>query len=150
MPRNGREQSNEDLRREAALRRAAIKRTAQALEERLRQRTGQIAEAFDRTRDQIEGFDDLVHRHRYLFIGGAVGIGLALARRSSRRHAAPVAPSNGIRYVMMERPRPGLLRSLAGGLFALALRQGAQWLAGRLSQSDDDEPLMLPPASPPR
>jgi ElaB/YqjD/DUF883 family membrane-anchored ribosome-binding protein len=154
MGRNGQErESQHELRREAAERRASIKRTAAALEERLRERTDQIAEAFDRTRDQLEGADRLVHKYRYAFLGAAVGLGFALSRRRRAGGGAAAAASpggtNGIRYVLVERGKPGLLRSLAGGVAALALRQGAEWLLGRMDSSDD-EPLLLPPARPPR
>lgn len=151
MSRNGRErerESQDDLRRQAEERREAIKQTAQALEGRLRERTGQIADAFDRTKDQLDGIDQLIHKHRYWFVGGAIGIGLALARGSSRRGSVARAPQADIgpRYILVERNRPGLLRSLAGGAAALALRQGLQWMATRFEGvPEDDEPLMLPP-----
>ncbi|HTE54325.1 MAG TPA: hypothetical protein VK698_25895 [Kofleriaceae bacterium] len=151
MGTNGhRRDSQTQLRREAAARRAALKQTASLLEDRLRERTDQIGEAFDRTRNQVEVLDDLIHRHRYLFIGGAIGVGFALTlgRRAKSPPALPPAGEgngDGVRYVVVEPQdqRPGLLRSLAGGIAALALRQGATWLAHRVASSqepDDDAP----------
>jgi hypothetical protein len=140
-PERAEDEEVDELRREAAVRREAVKRTAAALEDRLRERSEQVGEVFDRTRDRLHQVDDTVTKYRYLFVGGAVGVGLALARR--RRPAAAVAngQSGGVRYVMVERPtsRPGLLRSLAGGLAALALRQGMDWVAGQMDGRDDDD-----------
>ncbi len=145
MARNGRER--EDLRREAADRLAAVKRTAAALEDRLREGSERVGEAIDRTRDQLHSVDHFVHRYRYAFIGGAVGLGIALARRSSRRTELTSSRANGVRYVLVERPQQrGVVRSLLGGAAALALRHGASWLVDRLDQSDEDRgPLLLPP-----
>jgi len=147
MARNGRErQTREDLRREAADRLAAVKRTAAALEDRLRERTEQVGDAIDRTVDQLQSFDDFVHRYRYVFIGGALGFGVALARRGSRRPQT-ASGGNGVRYVLVERPHQrGVVRSLLGGVAALALRHGASWLVDRLDQPHEDEgPPLLPP-----
>ena len=150
MARNGRErQTRADLRREAADRLAAVKRTAAALEDRLRERTEQVGDAIDRTVDQLQSFDDFVHRYRYVFIGGALGLGVALARRCarSRRPQLTANGGNGVRYVLVERPHQrGVVRSLLGGVAALALRHGASWLVDRLDQPHEDEgPPLLPP-----
>lgn len=149
MARNGRErQTREDLRREAADRLAAVKRTAAALEDRLRERTEQVGEAIDRTRDQVKSADQFVHRYRYAFIGGALGLGIALGRRRRpRRTELTASGSNGVRYVLVERHQQrGVVRSLLGGVAALALRHGASWLVNQLdSQEDDKGPLLLPP-----
>ena len=138
MARNGRERQPDDLRREAADRLAAVKRTAAALEDRLRERTDQLGEAFDRTRDQVHHVDAFVRRHPYWFIGGAVGLGIALARRSGGR--VDLTANDGVRYVLVERDsRPGVVRSLLGGAAALALRHGVSWLAGRLDDPHHEE-----------
>lgn len=158
MARNGRERREEDespdeLRKEVAVRREAVKRTAAALEDRLRERTEQVGEVFDRTRDRLQEVDRAVQKYRYLFIGGAVGLGFALARRRRARDIQPKAAAEPARYILVERSgaRPGLLRSLAGGAAALALRQGLGWLTHRLEESGEpDEPLLLPPARPRR
>jgi hypothetical protein len=146
MARNGREREPDDLRREAAERLAAVKRTAAALEDRLRERTDQLGDAFDRTRDQLHQADGFVHRHRYWFIGGAVGVGLALARRGGNRLNVNASGGDGVRYILVERsPRPGVVRSLLGGVAALALRQGVSWLGSQLDGSrEEGEPLLLP------
>ena len=134
-------ESPRKLRRESEERRRAIKETAAQLESRLRERTGQIGEAIDRTRNQLEVVDDLVHRYRYLFIGGALGIGFALTR--GRRPKPPQLPAaeEGVRYVVVDKPdQPkGLMRSLAGGLAALALRHGVAWLTHRLTPQQEHE-----------
>lgn len=148
MGRNG--ETSSELRREAALRRESIKRTAAALEDRLRARSDQLADAFDRTRDKLTLLDRVVHDYRYAFVGGAIGIGIALGRRRANRAARMDVPADGMRYVLVERARPGLLRSLVGGLTALAARQGIEWLAQNLDQTGEDEPLLLPPARRPR
>lgn len=149
MARNGRErQTREDLRREAADRLAAVKRTAAALEDRLRERTEQVGDAIDRTRDQIQSFDQFVHRYRYIFIGGALGLGVAMGRRRKRRPQLTATAGDGVRYVLVEKPQQrGVVRSLLGGVAALALRQGASWLVDQLDSSPEEEegPLMLPP-----
>jgi hypothetical protein len=149
MGRNGERQTSTDLRREAALRRESIKRTAAALEDRLRARTDQLADAFDRTRDKLTVLDRVVHDYRYAFLGGAIGIGFALSRRRAKR-AARLALPNGTRYVLVERARPSVFRSLVGGAAALALRHGVEWLLRSMDESGDEEPLLLPPARPPR
>jgi ElaB/YqjD/DUF883 family membrane-anchored ribosome-binding protein len=148
MARNGRErQTREDLRREAANRLAAVKRTAAALEDRLRERSEQVSEAVDRTRDRLHRFDDVVHRHRYAFIGGALGLGLVLGRRRRPRRLE-LGAGGDTRYILVERaPRPGVVRSVLGGLAALALRHGMSWLVSRLDTDDPDdrrEPYLLP------
>ena len=154
MGRNGRERDTRDeLRREAADRLAAVKRTAAALEDRLRERSEQVGEVIDRTRDQLHGVDDLVHKYRYLFIGGALGVGFAIARRGRRRtvDALEDGGDERIRYVMVDRPRQGVVRSLLGGLAALALRQGASWLTHQLTPDDEErEQHGLPPGKPRR
>jgi ElaB/YqjD/DUF883 family membrane-anchored ribosome-binding protein len=149
MARNGRErQTREDLRREAADRLAAVKRTAAALEDRLRERTEQVGEAIDRTRDQLHSVDQFVHRYRYAVIGGALGLGFALGRRGRRRSKVSASNGAGVRYVLVEQPRQrGVVRSMLGGVAALALRQGASWLVDQLGPKDEEDegPLMLPP-----
>lgn len=150
MGTNGhRRESPRKLRRESEERRRAIKATAAQLENRLRERTEQIGEAIDRTRNQLEVVDDLVHRYRYLFIGGALGIGFALARRGRSKPPQLPPPDGEVRYVVVDRPHQpkGLARSLAGGLAALALRHGAAWLTHRLTpaQEGDEEPYAPPP-----
>ena len=151
MPRDDGRQSVEvdeevdELRREAAARREAVKRTAAALEDRLRERSEQVGEVFDRTRDRLHQVDHAVTKYRYLFVGGAVGVGFALARR---RKVAANGHDGHVRYVMVERQggRPGLLRSLAGGLAALAMRQGMEWVTRQMhGERDDDDPMLLPP-----
>lgn len=139
----------DELRRESAVRRQAVKRTVAALEDRLRERSEQVGEVFDRTRDRLHQVDHAVTKYRYLFVGSAAGLGFALARRR-RRSATSNGHSGGdVRYVMVERPpggRPGLLRSLAGGLAALALRQGMDWVTSQMDDrrdDDDDDPLSL-------
>jgi GNAT superfamily N-acetyltransferase len=130
------------LRREAEQRRAAIKETAHQLENRLRERTGQIGEAIDRTRNQLGVLDELIHRYRYWFIGGALGIGFALTRgRRAKPPELPPAQSDGVRYVVVDKPHQpkGLLRSLAGGIAALALRHGVNVLTQRLTEAQEQE-----------
>jgi len=150
---SARQQYGGDLQHEVEVRRAAVKRTAAALEDRLRERSEQLGEAFDKTRDRVQEIDRLAHRYRYALIGGAIGLGFGLARRggSGRVAVTPAGGGDGIRYLLVERPaaRPGLLRSLLGGVTALALRQGVNWLGHWLERSDDpDEPRLLPPARP--
>lgn len=148
MGSNGHHRENpRQLRREAEERRRAIKETAAQLESRLRERTEQIGEAIDRTRNQLEVVDDLVHRYRYLFIGGAVGIGFALTRGRRPKPPQLPPPDHGIRYVVVDKPHQpkGLVRSLAGGLAALALRHGVAWLTQRLTPPDEDEAAYEPP-----
>jgi len=156
MSRNGRERESSELRREAARRRESMKQTAMALEDRLRERTEQISDAVGRTRQQVGKVDQLVRRHPYLFLGGAIGAGLALSRSSSNR-LVPIDKANGRgAYVLVERRQSGLVRSLLGPLAAFALRQTIAWLAGYLdgphgeeSHDDDDPRMLLPPPPPP-
>jgi ElaB/YqjD/DUF883 family membrane-anchored ribosome-binding protein len=142
-----RAQTSEELRDEAALRRAQVKRTAAALEDRLRERAEQIGQAIDRTRDKLEEVDEAAHRYRYVLIGAAVGLGFMIARRGSRQMAMTSGTEDGVRYVMVQRPeRPGVLRSLLGGLTALALRQGMDWVVRRLDEPEEPEgQRQLPP-----
>jgi hypothetical protein len=147
MARNGRERQREDLRREAADRLAAVKRTAAAIEDRLRERSEQVGEAIDRTRDQLHSVDQFVHRYRYVFIGGALGLGLVLGRRGTRRSKLGAKNGEGVRYVLVQQPQRGVVRSVLGGVTALALRKGASWLVDLLERPDEEEkePLLLPP-----
>jgi hypothetical protein len=146
MGRNGRESDTRaELRREAANRLAAVKQTAAALEDRLREKTEQIHEAVDRTVTGLHQADKVVHRYRYALIGGAAALGFVVARRRANR--VPAAPAGGTRYVLVAPQRqPGVVRSLMGGLAALALRQGLTWLLHRLEGSHEShEQRLLPP-----
>lgn len=155
-PRNGHEKSGELLRREAAERRAAVRRTAAALEDRLRQRGHQVSEAVDqardtvaRTRGKLHGVDTFVHRYRYPLIGGAVGAGLLLGVRRAQKQREVTSVEEAVR-VVMERQKPSVFRSLLGAVAALAMRRGFEMLSHRLTNDSRDpyEPLLLPPGRP--
>lgn len=157
---NGHDKPAQLLRREVAERRAAVRRTAAALEDRLRQRGHQVSEAVDhardtveRTRDKLQGVDTFVHRYRYPLIGGAIGAGVLLGVRRARR---PPDASNGnleeaVRLVLAKQ-KPSMFRSLLGAVAALALRRGLAVLSHQLMDDEPPhqpyEPLMLPPGRP--
>jgi ElaB/YqjD/DUF883 family membrane-anchored ribosome-binding protein len=152
-PRNGHDKPAELLRREVAERRAAVRRTAAALEDRLRERGHQVSEAVDQARDTVEqardtvanargklhGVDTFVHRYRYPLIGGAVGAGLLLGvRRAARRpREREVDGVEEAVRVVLERQRPSVFRSLFSAAAALAMRRGIEILSRRLM---DEEP----------
>jgi len=147
VARNGHHREVDLLKREAAERRAALRRTASALEERLRERTQRVTSAARRTRETWAGVDDFIHRNRYLVIGGAVGLGAMLALRGRRRRTYRArSMDQAVRFVV-ERPRTSPVRSLLGAVSALALRQGLAWLGHRLEECEDER-LMLPPGRP--
>lgn len=156
MARNGHDRPSALLRREVAERRAAVRRTASALEDRLRQRGHQVSEAVDHARDAVERtrgalneVDEFVHRHRYPILGGALGLGVVLGIRRRRRPQQVASVEEAVR-VVLERQRPSLLRSLFGAAAALALRHGVAILTERLSE--EPEPprpqRLLPPGRP--
>src|SRR5688500_7106188 len=114
VARNGheRERSVESLRREAATRRASLRRTAAALEDRLRVRGHQMSEVVEKpretvehAREKLEGVDSFVHRHRYAILGGALGVGVVLGLRRKRRPVRAGNMEDAVRFVM-ERQRP--------------------------------------------
>lgn len=155
-PRNGHDKPVDLLRREAAERRAAVRRTAAALEDRLRQRTEQVGDAVDQARDtvaqargKLHGVDTFVHRYRYPLIGGAVGLGLLMGVRRARRPREVNGVEEAMR-VVLERQRPSVFRSLLGAAAALALRRGIETLSRRLMDEPREsyEPLSLPPGRP--
>lgn len=162
-PRNGHDKPAELLRREAAERRAAVRRTAAALEDRLRQRTHQVGEAVEqaretvehardtvaRTRGKLHGVDTFVHRYRYPLIGGALGAGLLLGVRRARRSREVTSVEEAVR-VVLERQKPSIFRSLLGAAAALAMRRGIELLSNRLMNEPHEsyEPLLLPPGRP--
>lgn len=159
---NGHDKPAEVLRREAAERRAAVRRTAAALEDRLRERGHQVSEAVDqaretveqardtveRTRGKLHGVDTFVRHYRYPLIGGAVGAGVLLGVRRGRRQR-PTSVEDAVR-VVLERQRPSWFRSLFGALAALAVRRGVELLSQRLLEEPREsyEPLLLPPGRP--
>jgi len=162
--RNGHQKSAENLRREAAERRAAVRRTAAALEDRLRHRGHQVSEAVDHARETVEharetveqargklhGVDTFVHRYRYPILGGAVGLGVVLGVRRSRRRTHDATSVEEAVRVVLERKRPSLFRSLLGAAAALAVRHGMEYVSRRLAYEPHEsyEPLSLPPGRP--
>lgn len=157
-PRNGHDKPATLLRREAAERRAAVRRTAAALEDRLRHRGHQVSEAVEharetveRTRGKLQGVDTFVHRYRYPLIGGAIGAGVLLgARRARRPRDASGNVEEAVRLVLA-RQKPSMFRSLLGAVAALALRRGLAVLSHQLMDDDPHEsyePLLLPPGRP--
>ncbi len=163
-PRNGHDKPSELLRVEAAERRAAVRRTAAALEDRLRQRGHQVSEAVDqaretvehardtvaRTRGKLHGVDTFVHRYRYPLIGGAIGAGVLLGVHRARRPRDPSNVEEAVRIVM-QRQKPSVFRSLLGAAAALAMRRGIEMLSRQLMHDETREPydpLLLPPGRP--
>ena len=156
-PRNGHDKPAEHLRREAAERRAAVRRTAAALEDRLRQRTHQVSEAVEqardtvvRTRGKLHGVDTFVHQYRYPLLGAAVGVGVVLGVRRAGRERDPSSVEEAVR-VVLQRQKPSMFRSLLGAVAALAVRRGIEILSHRLMDQpmhEPYEPLMLPPGRP--
>ncbi len=160
MARNGHDKPAQSLQREAAERRAAVRRTAAALEDRLRRRGHEVSEAVDHARETVEqaretvvnargklhGVDTFVHRYRYPILGGAVGLGVVLGIRRARRPREATSVEEAVR-VVLERQRPSLFRSLVGAAAALAVRRGVELLSQRLVNEPHDpyEPLLLPP-----
>lgn len=158
--RNGHEKSADLLREEAAERRAAVRRTAAALEDRLRERTDQVGDAVDQARETVEHaretvasargklhvVDEFVHRYRYPLLGGAVGIGLLFGVRRARRPREVDSVEEAVR-VVLERQKPTVFRSLLGAVAALAMRRGFEMLSQRLTEEPRDpyEPFLLPP-----
>ena len=163
MASNGHGKPAESLRREAAERRAAVRRTAAALEDRLRVRGHQVSEAVDHARETVEharetvvhargklhGVDTFVHRYRYPILGGAVGLGVVLGIRRARRPREATSVEEAVRLVM-ERQKPSMFRSLLGAAAALAVRRGIELLSHKLMNERDEsyEPLLLPPGRP--
>jgi hypothetical protein len=160
---NGHDKPAVLLRREAAERRAAVRRTAAALEDRLRARGHQVGEAVDHARETVEharetvehargklhGVDTFVHRYRYPILGSAVGLGVVLGIRRARRPRETTSVEEAVR-VVMERQRPSMFRSLLGAAAALAVRRGVELLSRRLmeEQHESYEPILLPPGRP--
>ena len=164
-PRNGHDKPADLLRREAAERRAAVRRTAAALEGRLRERSHQVSEAVDqaretveqardtvvRTRGKLHGVDTFVHRYRYPLIGGALGLGVVLGVRRGRRVRREMTSVEEAVRVVLERQKPSIFRSLLGAAAALAMRRGIELLSHRLMDDEPHpsyEPLLLPPGRP--
>ena len=151
---NGHEKPAELLRREVAERRAAVRRTAAALEDRLRERGHAVSEAVDQAREtvahargKLHGVDTFVHQYRYPLIGGAIAAGLVLGvRRAGRPRESTTNVEEAVRLVLA-RQKPSFLRSLFGAVTALALRRGVELLSQRLSDEPraPHDPLMLPP-----
>jgi hypothetical protein len=157
-PRNGHDKPATLLRREAAERRAAVRRTAAALEDRLRHRGHQVSEAVEharetveRTRGKLQGVDTFVHRYRYPLIGGAIGAGVLLGiHRARRPRDASGSVEEAVRIVLA-RQKPSMFRSLLGAVAALALRRGLAVLSHQLMDDEPHpsyEPLLLPPGRP--
>lgn len=160
---NGHEKSADLLRKEAAERRAAVRRTAAVLEDRIRERGNQVGEAVDQARETVEqardtvaqargklhGVDTFVHRYRYPLIGGAVGLGLLFGVRKNRRPREVDSVEEAVR-VVLARQKPTFFRSLLGAVTALAMRRGMEMLSHRLMDDSREphEPLLLPPARP--
>lgn len=148
MGRNGHDQTADELKREADEHRRAIKQTAAELQDRLREKKEQVEHAIDRTRDKMSSVDDFIRRHRMALLGGVLGAGFILGVRRKKHGAAQAAAAkNGARYVLVEQKRgPSILRSLLGGLTALAARQGVAWLGDRLQGAEEYEerPLLTP------
>lgn len=160
MASNGHGKPTESLRVEAAERRAAVRRTAAALEDRLRTRGHQVSEAVDHARETVEharetvehargklhGVDTFVHHYRYPILGGAVGLGVVLGIRRARRPREATSVEEAVR-VVLERRKPSMFRSLLGAAAALAVRRGVELLSRRLMEEPREsyEPLMLPP-----
>lgn len=141
----------DDLKRELEERRAAVRKTAQALEERLREKTHQVTEVIDRTREKLSGVDDFIHRHRYALMGGAVGLGAVMGLRRRARHARRAPNLDGAVRFVVEKPRQSVLKSLFGALAALAAKEGIAYITERLEAMDnghDHPPYLLPPGRP--
>jgi ElaB/YqjD/DUF883 family membrane-anchored ribosome-binding protein len=158
-PRNGHDKPATLLRREAAERRAAVRRTAAALEDRLRHRGHQVSEAVEQARDTVErtrgklqGVDTFVHRYRYPLIGGAIGAGVLLGVRRARRPPDASASVEEAVRIVLARQKPSMFRSLLGAVAALALRRGLAVLSHQLMEDEPHEPyeqpLQLPPGRP--
>ena len=149
MARNGHHKQVESLRREADERRAALRRTAHALEERLKESSQRVASAVERTRESFEGVDSFIQRHRYLIIGGAVGVGamIGLRRRSPRVHRARDM-DQAVRFIVERRPRRSAVRSLFGTALAMAARQALAYATERFYPPEEYEHLALPPGRP--
>lgn len=158
-PRNGHDKPATLLRREAAERRAAVRRTAAALEDRLRHRGHQVSEAVEQARDTVErtrgklqGVDTFVHRYRYPLIGGAIGAGVLLGVRRARRPPDASASVEEAVRIVLARQKPSMFRSLLGAVAALALRRGLAVLSQQLMEDEPHEPyeqpLQLPPGRP--
>jgi hypothetical protein len=158
---NGHDKPAALLREEAAERRAAVRRTAAALEDKLRRRGHEVSEAVDHARETVEQaretvadargklheVDTFVRRWRYPILGGAVGLGVVLGVRRARRPREMTSVEDAVR-VVLERQRPSMFRSLFGAAAALAVRRGIEVLAHRLMEDESRgsfEPLMLPP-----
>ena len=156
MASNGHGKPAESLRRESAERRAAVRRTAAALEDRLRARGHQVSEAVEHARETVEhargklhGVDTFVHRYRYPILGGAVGLGVVLGVRRARRPREATSVEEAVR-VVLERRRPSVFRSLLGAVAALAVRRGVELLSRQLMSEphESQDPLLLPPGRP--
>jgi ElaB/YqjD/DUF883 family membrane-anchored ribosome-binding protein len=168
---NGHEKSAESLKREAAVRRAALRRTASALEDKIRVKGHQVSEAVEKTRHQVseavektrdtvertkeklEGVDSFVHRHPYVLIGGSIGLGLFIGYRRQRR---PVRASQSVEdavRVVLDKRRPSVFRSLLSGVAAMGVRYGLAVLSEKMAPAGDPvghyaDPLLLPPGRP--
>jgi ElaB/YqjD/DUF883 family membrane-anchored ribosome-binding protein len=134
-----REHEAGELRRESAERREAMRRTASALQDRLREKTHRIEEAVDRTRDTLTAVDRAVRRHRHLLAGGAVGLGLYLGLRHGRRRADRDAERSPYRYARVERPQGSVLGSALSAVAGMALRAGASWALQRLGEATEED-----------
>lgn len=126
------------LRRESAGRREALRRTASALQDRLREKTHRIEEAVDRTRDTLTAADRSVRRHRHLLAGGALGLGLYLGLRRGRRRADRDDERSRYRYAPVERPRGSVLGSALSAAAGMALRGATSWVLQRVGEATEE------------
>ena len=127
-----------ELRRESAERREAMRRTASALQDRLREKTHRIEEAVDRTRDTLTAADRSVRRHRHLLAGGALGLGLYLGLRRGRRQADRDDERSRRPYAPLARPQRSVLGSALSAVAGIALRGGASWVLQRLGEGTEE------------
>ena len=146
MAQNGHDQSREALRREAVARRAALKRTAHALEDRVKEGTEKVGDAIERTRDRVSALDAFIHRHRWALMAGASATGLVLGLRHQSRprretRSATQAEAVPRTVYVTQRPHDGsrsVLRSAAGTAAAMALRHAVQYAVDRFAGSGDE------------
>lgn len=160
MEQNGHDRSREALRREAVARRAALKRTAHALEDRVKEGTEKVSDAIERTRDRMSTVDAFIHRHRWALMAGASATGLVLGlryrSRPRRRARYATRARNGTEVeavprtvYVTERPHDGsrsVLRSAAGTAAAMALRHAVQYAVDRVAGGMEEEREEAPPA----
>ena len=155
MATNGHDNGN-GLKQQVEAQREVVRRTAAALEDRLREKSHEVSEAIDSARDKVHEVSEkvqvvgetvqdakaFVHQHAYAVIGGSLvaGVLLGLRRSASRGRGRDGHDlDHAIRYVIAERPKTSVFKSLLGAAAALAMRQGMSYVSRKL-QVEDEEP----------